>query len=95
MLYVLDKVFLVLVCVCAVLSVILTVHDKRVSKIPGHRRVRERTLLLLPLLGPALPEFLTMLLIRHKTRHKRFMLGLPAMMLLHLALAVATGLLWK
>lgn len=37
-------------------------------------------------LGAALPMFLTMQCIRHKTRHLKFMLGLPAEFLLHAAL---------
>ena len=95
MLYVLDLSLLVVAAVCTVLSVVLTVHDKRVSKIRGRRRVRERTLLLLPAFGLALPEFAVMLLIRHKTKHKKFMLGLPAIMLLHVLIAAAVGLLWR
>ena len=95
MLYILDRLLLAAVVLCTVLSVLLTVRDKGVSKIAGHRRVSERTLLLLPLFGLALPEFITMLVIRHKTKHKRFMLGLPAMMLLHLGIVLAVGLLWR
>lgn len=49
-------------------------------------RVPERTLLLLGLFGGALGEFLIMLLIRHKTRHPKFMVLLPLFSLLHIAL---------
>ncbi len=38
------------------------------------------------ILGAALPMFITMQLIRHKTRHKKFMWGLPAAVLLHAVL---------
>ena len=53
-----------------------------------HRwRVRESTLFALCLLGGSLGGVLGMLVFRHKTRHWRFVLGFPAMLLLHLALA--------
>ncbi len=34
------------------------------------------------LVGGALLEFLTMKIIRHKTRHKKFMIGLPVMIII-------------
>jgi uncharacterized membrane protein YsdA (DUF1294 family) len=33
--------------------------------------------------------FLTMLLIRHKTKHKKFMIGIPLIMILQAAAAIA------
>lgn len=41
------------------------------------RRVGERTLLLISVLGGGLGMYFTMLIIRHKTRHIKFMLGIP------------------
>ena len=41
------------------------------------------------LLGAAGPMYLTMKKIRHKTKHKKFMLGLPAEVLLHLLIIAA------
>ncbi|MGN0172339.1 MAG: DUF1294 domain-containing protein [Acutalibacteraceae bacterium] len=48
------------------------------------RRVPEHTLLLLAALGGRLSMLLTMLLVRHKTRKAKFMLGLPLIILVHL-----------
>lgn len=62
----------------------VTYADKRRAK-KGSFRISEGTLFVLALLGGALSEYITMRLIRHKTLHKRFMLGLPAIILLHLA----------
>jgi hypothetical protein len=64
-------------------AVILTVHDKRASK-KGTQRIRERTLLIAAAIGGAFAMSVTMRLIRHKTKHKRFMLGVPVMFVLQI-----------
>ena len=46
--------------------------DKAAAKRPGARRTRERTLWLLNLLGGVVGAWLGMLLLRHKTRHRSF-----------------------
>lgn len=61
----------------SLLAVFLTVHDKRGAKQRG-RRIPERTLMLVGLLGGAPAMYLTMRIIRHKTLHRKFMWGLPA-----------------
>ena len=55
-------------------------------------RVQESSLWLIALLGGAAVMFLTMLTIRHKTRHKQFMIGLPLLALLQAGLLL---LLWQ
>lgn len=60
----------------SLLAVILTVADK--YKAQHHRwRVPEATLFGVAALGGAAAMYVTMRLIRHKTRHRRFMWGLP------------------
>lgn len=49
-------------------------------------RIRESTLLLAALVGGSVGAIAGMLLFRHKTRHLKFALGLPAILLLHLAI---------
>ena len=66
-------------------AAVLTVYDKRQAKSHG-RRVPERTLLLVALLGGSVAEWLPMRTVRHKTLHKKFMIGLPAMMVFQLLL---------
>lgn len=61
--------------------------DKR-RAIRGRWRIPERTLLLLGFFGGAAGELLAMLLIRHKTKHAKFMLLLPLFCLLHAALLI-------
>ena len=70
--------------VIAVVAVFVTVYDKLAAK-RGGPRMPEAWLFLLALAGGAAPMYATMLCIRHKTRHKRFMLGLPAILLVQLA----------
>jgi uncharacterized membrane protein YsdA (DUF1294 family) len=48
--------------------------DKAAAKRPGARRTRERTLWLLNLLGGVVGAWLGMLLLRHKTRHRSFVI---------------------
>lgn len=80
------------VAVVSLLAMIVTVRDKSCAK-KGKWRVRESTLLLLGALGGAAAMFFTMRCIRHKTKHAKFMVGLPALFLLHLALLVIA--IWK
>ena len=66
------------------LAVLLTLHDKSAAR--RHKwRVRESTLLLVAALGGSVAMLTTMLLIRHKTKHTKFMVGLPAIIVLQIA----------
>ena len=60
----------------SIIAIAVTVRDKR-SAIRNRRRISERTLFFIAIVGGAVAMFITMLIIRHKTKHKRFMLGLP------------------
>lgn len=64
---------------------LLSAWDKRQAR-RGGWRVRERTLFAAALLGGTPGVYLSMLLFRHKTRHLRFMLGLPLILLIQLGL---------
>ena len=58
------------------IAVIITCYDKSASK-RHKRRIREKTLMRVSAFGGFPLMFLTMKLIRHKTLHKKFMIGLP------------------
>lgn len=60
--------------------------DKAAAK-ARRRRVPERTLLALAVVGGSAGGILGMLAFRHKTRHAAFYLGLPAILAVQLALA--------
>ena len=68
-------------------SIMLTCSDKRLA-VKGSRRVPEKKLFGAALLGGALAMYITMRTISHKTLHKRFMIGLPAIIILQTAAVV-------
>lgn len=80
------KVLLIYLAVMNLLAIVITVHDKRAA-IRGSWRVKERTLMLTAALGGAPAMYLTMLVIRHKTRKPLFMIGIPVIFLLELSAA--------
>ena len=60
----------------SLLSIVLTVYDKSAAR-RGFGRIKESTLLLVAALGGSVAMLATMRLIRHKTKHARFMFGIP------------------
>ena len=77
--------FLIYFAVISLVTIIVTTYDKKAAKKWTKHRVPEKVLFLLAVLGGGLAEYLTMLKIRHKTKHKRFMIGLPIIMFLQVA----------
>ena len=73
------------------IAVIVTIYDK-LCAVKRRWRVKESTLLLLSALGGSISMYITMLLIRHKTRHKKFMLGIPLILIFQLIIAF---LIWR
>ncbi|MBE6808389.1 MAG: DUF1294 domain-containing protein [Ruminococcaceae bacterium] len=80
----LFKIVLAYIIFINLLSVIVCIFDK-LSAIKGSRRISERNLMLLSILGGSVFMFLTMQIIRHKTRHNKFMIGLPVVIMLQAA----------
>jgi len=73
------------------LAVIITIHDKSAAR--RHKwRVRESTLLLVSALCGSVAMLVTMLLIRHKTKHAKFMVGLPVIIALQIAAVILIAL---
>lgn len=75
------KFLIIYLILINLIAVIVTVHDNAAA-VKGNRRVKERTLLLISALGGSPAMLLTMLLIRHKTRKAKFMVGIPLIMIL-------------
>lgn len=62
------------------LAIILVLYDKFASKRSMYR-IPEKTLFFVAIVGGALAMYISMQIIRHKTRHKSFMVGLPLIMI--------------
>ena len=72
----------------SVMSVLVTCYDKFASKKLKKHRTPEAALLFLSAFGGSLAMFMTMLLIRHKTKHKKFMIGIPLIIIAQTALII-------
>lgn len=79
------KYFLIYLAAVSLIAVIMTVSDK--SRARKHkRRIAEKTLFGAAVLGGSAAMYLTMIAVRHKTKHKRFMIGLPLIMIVQTAI---------
>lgn len=85
-----EKFFLLYITVISVITVIITVYDKKAAKKFPRNRVPENVLLALAIAGGSLAELLTMLKIRHKTKHLKFMLGLPVILIIQVIIILVT-----
>lgn len=72
------------VLVISLISIIVTIYDKKIAG-TGKRRVPEATLLMWSALGGSVAMLLTMFAIRHKTQHKKFMIGIPLIIIVQAA----------
>lgn len=72
----------------SIFAVIITITDKRNAIKGSKRRISEDFLLTTGLIGGALAEFITMKIIHHKTKHKKFMIGLPIEIVLQVVFVI-------
>lgn len=70
------------------IAFILMGVDKRRAKREGARRIPEKRLFLAALLGGSLGAILGMRVFHHKTRHWYFVWGMPAILLVQVALGI-------
>ena len=75
------ELFAIYIGVISLISIILTAYDKHAAKKRPDRRVPEARLMLFSALGGSVCMYITMQLIRHKTKHIKFMLGIPLIMI--------------
>ncbi len=81
------KYLLIYLLIINIISFVTAGLDKLLA-IKKLRRISEKNLFLLSFLGGAAFMLLSMFLFRHKTKHKRFMVGLPAIIIFQLILIV-------
>jgi len=68
----------------SLIAIVMTLYDKRAAG-KGARRVKERTLLLVSVLGGSVAMFVALRITRHKTKHLKFMVGIPVIIALQIA----------
>lgn len=81
------KYILLYFALVSLVAIIVTVSDKIRAKRNGWR-TPESTLLIITALGGSVAMYLTMLFVRHKTKHIKFMLGIPIIILFQAVVVV-------
>lgn len=82
-------VALIYFAIISLISVIVCIYDKLISKKNRvELRVPEKTLFILSALGGSVAMYVCMQLVRHKTKHKRFMIGIPLIIVLQIVLII-------
>lgn len=81
------KYFLLYLLIINVVSFAIMLCDKQKS-IHHQRRIRERTLFGTAIMGGSIGTYLAMETLRHKTKHKKFSIGVPIMVVIHLLIAI-------
>ena len=78
------------ILIMSLISIVVCIYDKKISKKNKvELRIPEKVLLILSALGGSVAMLATMLLTRHKTKHVKFMLGIPVIIVLQVALVLA------
>ncbi len=82
-----GKILIGYLIVVNLIAMLLTLSDKR--RAIRHRwRIPENTLLFFAAIGGSPAMYLTMLGIRHKTKHKKFMIGIPLIFIFQMAVCI-------
>ncbi len=81
-------IILAYVVVINVMSIFATIIDKRKAK-KNKWRIQESTLLFLAVLGGSLSMYITMFLVKHKTKKIKFLVGIPIIMVLQIMLFIS------
>lgn len=77
------KYLVIYLCIINALAFLLMLIDKQKAK-KKRWRIPEATLLGVCAIGGSLGGLLGLVLLRHKTLHKRFSIGIPMMLAVHL-----------
>ena len=81
------KYFLLYLLLINAAAFVLMLADKR-KAIKNRWRIPERTLILSAALGGSIGALLGMYTFRHKTKHLKFTLGIPAILIAQISLAI-------
>ena len=73
-----KEIAIIYLAVISLISVIVCVYDKVISKRDRvELRLPEKTLLILSALGGSVAMYIAMQITHHKTKHAKFMVGIP------------------
>ena len=75
------------ILIISVIGWILPIVDKKRAK-KNEWRIKEQTLFIVSILGGSLAMYASMKKYRHKTKHKRFMIGIPAIIVMQLIIII-------
>ena len=89
----LSYIIIIYFVIISIIGYVLPAVDKKRAK-NGEWRIPEKTLFIVSILGGSAAMLISMKHYRHKTKHKRFMIGIPCIIVLQLA-AIAFILLMK
>ena len=80
-----EKLIIIAIYYCIINAVgaLINIADKRLA-IKGKRRISEKLLWVIGIYGAA-GSYAAMKAVRHKTKHKNFMVGMPFLIILHAA----------
>ena len=81
---ILPVIFWIYIGVISIVGFILPAVDK-VKAQRGKWRISEKSLFIVSVLGGSVAMYISMRLFHHKTKHKRFMIGIPVIIVLQLA----------
>ena len=81
------KIFFLYLAAISFVAVVMTAVDKAAAR-RGGWRISENALMCAAALGGSAAMLCTMLVIRHKTKHVKFMAGLPLILLVQTVFAV-------
>lgn len=81
-------IFIVYLSLLNLTAFVFYAADKNFAK-SGRRRVPEAVLIRLAVFGGSLGAFIGMHLFRHKTKHLKFLISIPLLLLLHIAAVTA------
>ena len=82
-----ENILWVYLAAVNVIALIMCVVDKRAA-IQRRRRISEKVLFLISIVGGAAGMLAGMLLVRHKTRHWQFMVFVPLLIIAHVVIIV-------
>ena len=74
--------------VISIVGFILPAVDK-IKAQQGKWRISEKSLFIVSIIGGSVAMYISMRLFHHKTKHKRFMIGIPLIIVLQLAAVFA------